>query len=115
MDGPPPRPWRRRLVALVVLAISFELAAAIALYAASALGSTRFLVRYYELGDDHRAILEAWLAGRDSIVPPRRTEAVRRAIPALVLDRTIRHAGHDDIFHHADFREAMVEALARVE
>jgi len=54
-------------------------------------------------------------AGRDTVVPPHRTEAVRRAIPALVLDRTIRHAGHDDIFHHADFREAMVEALARVE
>ena len=54
-------------------------------------------------------------AGRDTIVPPRRTEAVRRAIPALVLDRTIAHADHNDLYHHPDFRAAMVEALARIE
>ncbi len=54
-------------------------------------------------------------AGRDTIVPPRRTQAVRRAIPALVLDRTIAHADHNDLYHHPDFRAAMVEALARLE
>ena len=54
-------------------------------------------------------------AGRDTIVPPRRTEAVRRAIPALVLDRTIAHAGHNDLYDQRDFRAAMVEALARIE
>ena len=54
-------------------------------------------------------------AGGDTIVPPRRTEAVRRAIPALVLDRTIAQAGHNDLYHHPNFRAAMVEALARIE
>ena len=54
-------------------------------------------------------------AGRDTIVPPRRTEAVRRAIATLVLDRTITHADHNDLYHRPDFRAAMVEALARIE
>lgn len=54
-------------------------------------------------------------AGRDTIVPPRRTEAVRRAIPMLVLDRTIAQAGHNDLYGHPDFRAAMLEALARFE
>jgi len=53
-------------------------------------------------------------AGRDTIVSPERTEAVRRAIPALVLDRTIAHAGHNDLYHHPEFKAAMVEALARM-
>ena len=54
-------------------------------------------------------------AGSDTIVPPRRTEAVRRVISALVLDRTIAHADHNDLYHHPDFRTAMVEALARIQ
>lgn len=54
-------------------------------------------------------------AGRDTIVPPRRTEAVRQAIATLVFDRTIAQADHNDLFHRPDFREAMVEALARIE
>lgn len=54
-------------------------------------------------------------AGRDTIVPPQRTEAVRRSIPALVLDRTIAYADHNDLYDHPDFKAAMVEALARIE
>ncbi len=54
-------------------------------------------------------------AERDTIVPPRRTEAVRRAISSLVLDRTIKSAGHNDLFGRPDFREAMTEALARID
>ncbi len=54
-------------------------------------------------------------AERDTIVPPRRTEALRQAIPALVLDRTIRHAGHNDLYHRPDFQAAMTEALERME
>ena len=54
-------------------------------------------------------------AERDTIVPPRRSEAVRRAISTLVLDRTIEDADHNDLFHRPDFREAMIEALARIE
>lgn len=54
-------------------------------------------------------------AGRDTIVPPRRTEPVRRAIRALVFDRTIAQADHNDLFHRPDFHAAMVDALARIE
>ncbi|WP_299617679.1 alpha/beta hydrolase [Pelagibius sp.] len=54
-------------------------------------------------------------AERDTVVPPRRTVAVRRAISSLVLDRTIKGAGHNDLFGRPDFREAMTEALARID
>jgi uncharacterized protein len=54
-------------------------------------------------------------AGRDTIVPPRRTEAVRRVVRTLVLDRTIVPADHNDIYHHPDFRAAMVDAMAVLE
>ena len=54
-------------------------------------------------------------AGRDTIVPPRRTDAVRQAVPTLVLDRTIADAGHNDLYDRPEFRAAMVEALKRIE
>ena len=54
-------------------------------------------------------------AGRDTVVPPRRTEPVRRAIPTLVFDRTIARADHNDLYHRPEFRAAMLEALARLE
>ncbi|TCD15873.1 alpha/beta hydrolase [Oricola cellulosilytica] len=53
-------------------------------------------------------------AGRDTVVPPRRTEAVRQAAPALVFDRTIAFADHNDLYGRPDFRMAMLEALARI-
>ncbi|MCR9195389.1 MAG: alpha/beta hydrolase, partial [Hyphomonas sp.] len=37
-------------------------------------------------------------AERDTIIPPRRTEAVQRVIPALVLDQTITDANHNDLY-----------------
>jgi len=53
-------------------------------------------------------------AANDTIVPPRRAEPVRRAIPNLVFDRTIADADHNDLYQHAAFRTALAEALARV-
>ena len=50
-------------------------------------------------------------AERDEIVPGERTEALRRIVPKLVLDRRIARAGHNDIYAHSDFHEAMREAL----
>jgi hypothetical protein len=38
-----------------------------------------------------------------------------RLIGALVFDRTIAQADHNDLFHRPDFHAAMVEALARIE
>jgi pimeloyl-ACP methyl ester carboxylesterase len=53
-------------------------------------------------------------AGSDTIVPPRRSEPLRGAAPNLVLDRTIAEAGHNDLYDHPDFAQAMHEALARI-
>jgi pimeloyl-ACP methyl ester carboxylesterase len=51
-------------------------------------------------------------AERDEIVPPVRTEALRKAVPELVYDRTIASAGHNDIYGRSEFHEAMRGALA---
>ncbi|WP_332811365.1 alpha/beta hydrolase [Sphingomonas sp.] len=53
-------------------------------------------------------------AGADDIIPPARTEALRGTLRTLVYDRTIPHAGHNDVYDRADFREAMKEALAAI-
>ena len=53
--------------------------------------------------------------GRDTLIPPARTEALRRSIPNLVFDRTIAGAGHNDIYRRSDFQAAMHEALDRIE
>jgi pimeloyl-ACP methyl ester carboxylesterase len=52
-------------------------------------------------------------AGRDSLIPARRTDALRRAIPNLVFDRIIPGATHNDIYDRPAFHQAMREALAR--
>lgn len=53
-------------------------------------------------------------AERDTIIPPPRTEALRQAVPAPVLDRVVAGAGHNDLYGQPDFRAAMTEALARI-
>ncbi|HEY0112921.1 MAG TPA: alpha/beta hydrolase [Allosphingosinicella sp.] len=58
----------------------------------------------------------AILAGEtDTLIPPARTDALRRATRNLVYDRTISGSGHNDIYDRPDFRAAMREALAAVE
>jgi pimeloyl-ACP methyl ester carboxylesterase len=54
------------------------------------------------------------LAKRDAVVPARRSAPLRQAIRSLVLARTI-DAGHNDIYDHPAFAEAMREAAARIE
>jgi pimeloyl-ACP methyl ester carboxylesterase len=54
-------------------------------------------------------------AARDNIVPPRRTEALRRSVRHLILDRTIAGAGHNDIYDHPEFAAVFREALGRME
>jgi uncharacterized protein len=51
-------------------------------------------------------------AQRDDIIPPRRTEALRSKVPNLVYDSTIRGAGHNDLYAHSEFRQAMREAFS---
>jgi uncharacterized protein len=54
----------------------------------------------------------ALIAGeRDTLIPPRRTEALRRKVPNLVFDRTIVGAGHNDIYERPEFRHAMRESM----
>lgn len=50
-------------------------------------------------------------AERDEIIPSARTEALRTRVRKLVFDRTIRRAGHNDIYARSDFHDAMHEAL----
>jgi pimeloyl-ACP methyl ester carboxylesterase len=50
--------------------------------------------------------------GADTLVPVARTEALRRAVPHLVFDRTIAGAGHNDIYADPAFPAAMRAALA---
>jgi uncharacterized protein len=55
----------------------------------------------------------AIIAGeRDTLIPAARTDALRRAVPNLVFDRTIAGAGHNDIYQREDFRAAATAALA---
>jgi len=51
----------------------------------------------------------------DEVVPPARTEALRRAIAKLVFDRTINGAHHNDIFHQPAFAQSMTEARAAID
>jgi pimeloyl-ACP methyl ester carboxylesterase len=53
-------------------------------------------------------------AGRDTLIPARRTDALRRAVPSLVFDRTIAGASHNDIYDRPEFHQTMREALDRV-
>jgi len=53
-------------------------------------------------------------AERDEIVSPERTAVLRKALPKLAFDRTIKRAGHNDIYTRSDFHDAMREALAAV-
>lgn len=57
------------------------------------------------------AIIAAQL---DEIVPSERTEALRHSIPRLVFDRTIKGAGHNDIYARSEFQQSMREALAKL-
>jgi uncharacterized protein len=50
-------------------------------------------------------------AERDTIVPARRTEALRSAVGNVVFDATI-PAGHNDIYDRADFADALRAAIA---
>jgi hypothetical protein len=50
----------------------------------------------------------------DEIVPGERTDALRGRVRNLMFDRTIGHAGHNDIYARSDFQEAMREALDRI-
>jgi uncharacterized protein len=54
-------------------------------------------------------------AERDTIVPPHRTEPVRRSAGNIVLDRVIMDAGHNDLYENAEFKRAMRDALSIIE
>jgi len=52
--------------------------------------------------------------GADTLVPPERTDALRRSIPRLVFDRTLAGSGHNDIYADPAFPEAMRQAYRAV-
>ena len=64
----------------------------------------------------HTSLPTAFIsAGRDAVVPLRRSEPLRLAIPNLIFDRMITDSGHNDLYDHPAFKGAMREALARIE
>lgn len=54
-------------------------------------------------------------AGQDEVVPPARTEALRRALPRLAFDETIPEARHNTIAIDARFPTAMRSAMMAVD
>jgi uncharacterized protein len=53
-------------------------------------------------------------AERDTIIPPPRTDGLRRSVGNLAFDRTIAGAGHNDIYQRPEFRDAMHDALEAI-
>jgi pimeloyl-ACP methyl ester carboxylesterase len=53
-------------------------------------------------------------AARDEVVRAARTEALKPHAHALVFDRTISNAGHNDIYARSEFHDAMREAFDRL-
>lgn len=54
-------------------------------------------------------------AERDSLIPAARAAALKRAVPNLAYSRTIAEAGHNDLYQNPQFRQAMQDALERVQ
>ncbi len=72
-------------------------------------------MRSAELLRETRMPVAIVAAGRDRLVRPERTRALRRALPNLVYDAAVPDARHDDIFLHPEAAPAMREAMARIE
>ena len=53
-------------------------------------------------------------AESDEIIPRSRTGALRDRTPNLLMDRTIRGAGHNDIYQRSEFQDAMHEAAESI-
>src|SRR5690606_3334334 len=53
------------------------------------------------------------VASRDTIVPARRSAALREVVPNPAFERTI-EAGHNDLYDRRDFAEALREAVGAV-
>ena len=53
-------------------------------------------------------------AGRDTLIPPERAKALGQGLSTLVYDRTIPGVGHNDIYQHSAFRQAMHEAFEKL-
>ena len=62
------------------------------------------------LSDTHLPVA-VLAAERDTFIVPARTEALRRRVPNLIFDRTIRGAGHNDIYQRAEMQQGMHDAL----
>lgn len=72
-------------------------------------------IRSAELLAASRTPVAIVAAGADEVVPPERTEALRRALGRLVFDATIDEARHNDIALGPRFTPAMRAAMERVE
>lgn len=72
-------------------------------------------LRSAELLAGNRTPVAIVAAGRDEVIPPARTEALRHAVPNLVFDTTIPEARHNDIALDHRFISTMRAAMERLE
>ena len=108
---------RERPVAGLVLVTPFDsLSAAVAAHYRWA--PVRLLFRHdFPAAEDlarTRVPVAILAAGRDDLVLPGRTEALRRRLPNLVFHHSFPASGHNDVYRHPSFPAAMREALAAV-
>ncbi len=116
--GPAAHVARSRTSKGLVLVTPFDTLAALAREHYPWLPVGLLLQHHIDVAADLRAVTEpvALIAAAvDTIVPPRRTEPVRKAADNLVMDRVISGAGHNDIYDRAQYLRAMQDALLRIE
>jgi pimeloyl-ACP methyl ester carboxylesterase len=108
----------RRPLAGLILVTPFDSVAAVARQLYPWLPVSLLLrhdISSLELLRESRLPVAIIAAGRDRLVRPERTQALRRVVPNLVYDATIPDAGHNDIAAYRAFEQAMREAMARIE
>ncbi len=72
-------------------------------------------IRSAELLASRRVPVAIIAAGQDEVVPPERTEALRRAVPRLEFEAVVNHAQHNDIAVLPGFADLMRQAMTAVE
>ena len=117
-SGPAAHLARHRTVAGLVLITPFDFAGALArdhYWWAPVWLLLRHEMEVAGLLDPVETPVAILAAEQDLIVPPRRTQALRKSIKRLVFDRTIAGAGHNDLYDRPEFAAALKEAVARIE
>ncbi|PWJ13859.1 hypothetical protein SAMN05421539_11390 [Jannaschia seohaensis] len=116
--GPAAHLARSRPIAGLILVTPFDTLEALAREHYPRLPVGLLLRHHMDLAGDLAAVpapVAVISAAEDTVVPPLRTDAVRRSAPTLVADRVIANAGHNYIYNRIEYRRAMQDAMSLVE